>query len=87
MREDVHSPEAGEIEPHPLGQIGEGGAGEAVAAFALEHGVELLAQRVQIENVGGGVGELGVAQRLGAPVGGLLLLGDLDADAARASDP
>ena len=35
--------EAGEIEPRALGQIGEGGAGEGVAAFAREHRVELFA--------------------------------------------
>ena len=78
--EDVHRGEAGEIEPRPLRQIGEGGARQPVAPLAREHRVELLAQRVQMQHVGGGVGELRVAERLRAPVGRLLLLGDLDAE-------
>ncbi len=59
MRKNVHVAEAREVEAHPLGQIGEGGAREPVAAFADEYGVEFFAQGVKIKNVRGGVGELG----------------------------
>ena len=34
---------------------------------------------VQVQDIRGGVGELLLGQRLGAPVGGLLLLGKVDA--------
>ena len=61
--ENVHRLEAREIEPRPLGQIAEGRARKAVAALARQHRVELFAQRVQVQHVGGGVGELRLAQR------------------------
>ena len=80
MRKNVHFGEAGEVEARPFGQIGESGAGEAVAALPLQHRVELLPQRVQMEDIGGGISELRVGQRLHPPVGRLLLLADLDPD-------
>ena len=61
VRKNVHRREPGEVEAHAIGQIGEGGAGEPVAALALEHRVELLAQGVQMQHVRGGVGELRLA--------------------------
>ena len=61
VRKDVHRLESREIEAHTVRQIGEGGAGEAAAALALQHGVELGAQGVQMQHVRGGVGELGLA--------------------------
>src|SRR5260370_34059328 len=57
----------------------EGRRGELGAAFALEKRIELGLERMQIEHVGRGIGELLVAQAVGAPVGGLLLLGEIDA--------
>ena len=50
------------------------------AAFAGEPHLELCLERVQVDDVGGGVGELGLAQRIGGPVRALLLLGKLDAE-------
>ena len=61
MRKHVHSLEPGEIEAHAIGKIGEGGAGKLVAALALEHRVELLAQSVQMQHVRRGIGELRLA--------------------------
>src|SRR5664280_1740361 len=77
---DVHPLKASYVEPRSLRQIGEGGARQAVASLTLQHRVELLAQRMEIQHVGGGVGQLRLAQSLRAPVGRLLLLGDLDAE-------
>src|SRR5882672_1047243 len=56
-----------------------GGRGQLGAALALQKGIELCLERVQIKHVGGGIGELLLAQAIGAPVGGLLLLGEIDA--------
>ena len=55
-------------------QKAEAGRGQVRPALPGQHDVQLVLQRVQVEHIGGRVGELGVAQRLGAPVGGLLLL-------------
>ena len=42
--ENVGFLEAGQIQPHAIGQIGEGGARQPVATLAREHRVELFAQ-------------------------------------------
>src|SRR5262249_4114665 len=79
MLENVHLRPAGEVEARARGQELEGGLRQLGAALASQQLVELGHQRVQVQDVGGGVGELLVAQAVGAPVGTLLLLGELDA--------
>src|SRR5271170_384684 len=76
--ENVRFLEAGQIQPNSIGQIQEGGARQPVATLAREHRVELFAQSMQEEHVGGGIGELRLAERLRAPVRRLLLLGNLN---------
>src|SRR5262249_56656849 len=49
------------------------------ATLACQQCVELGLERVQMQDIGGGVAQLLVAQGVGAPVGCLLLLGELDA--------
>ena len=61
VRKNVHRLESGEVEADAIGKIGEGGARESVPALALQHGVELLAQGVQMQHVRCGIGELRLA--------------------------
>src|SRR5271165_5918627 len=74
MGENILGGKAGEIEPHPLGQEAEARAGQRLAAFAGQHGVEPGLQRMQMRNVGRGVGHLRIAQFRSPPVRRLLLL-------------
>ena len=78
--EDVELGPTLEVEAGAVGQEIEAGLGERGAPFAGEHRVELLLQRVQVEHVVGGVIQLARGERVRAPVGRLLLLGDLDAE-------
>src|SRR5882757_8273814 len=48
------------------------------AAFAREHGIETLAQPVQMQYVGSRVSELRIAQALRTPVARLLLFRQID---------
>ena len=80
MGENVDFRPAGEIKRRSNGEEVETGPGEVRAALAGEHGVKLFPDRMEMENVGGGVLDLGVGQFFGAPVGGLLLLRYLDPD-------
>ena len=75
MGEYVLLGKAGEIQPHPIGQEAETGGGQLLAPFARQHGVEPLLERMQIEHVGRGIGNLRVGQFGRAPVRRLLLLG------------
>src|ERR1700724_88066 len=79
MRENVLRGPAGEIEARPVGQEAEARGGEFGAALAREHRVARVFQRVKMQHVGGRIGDLGLGQLLGAPVGELLLLGKIDA--------
>ena len=78
MRENILVGPARQIESRACGQEGEGGRGEGRALLARKHGVELFFQRMKVEHVRGGVGELLVRQRIGAPIGELLLLRNID---------
>ena len=80
MRENVFRAPAGEIEPGADGEERETGGGEFLAALARQHGVELLLDGMEIEHVVGSVRDLRLGQGLGAPVGELLLLGDVLAE-------
>eukprot|EP01136_Pigoraptor_vietnamica_P039949 Opistho-1_new@11302 len=61
-------------------QEGEAGLRQSAAAFAVQDGVQLVLELVQVEHVGSGVFELFRQQVLGAPIGGLLLLRQIDAE-------
>src|SRR5207302_2429057 len=79
MGKDVLGGPAGEVEPYPVRQKAKTGRREFGAPLADEDGVELFLERVQVQHIGRRVGELRVGQRLGAPIGKLLLLGEVDA--------
>src|SRR5215217_3274097 len=80
MGEYVFRRPAGKIEPRAIGKEAEAGGGELPASFAGDQDVELLLDGVQVDDIGCRIGDLGVRQLLGAPVGELLLLGEIDAE-------
>ena len=55
-------------------------AARSFAALPGQHGIELFPQGMEVKHVGGGIGDLGVGELLGAPIGKLLLLGNVDAE-------
>src|ERR1700730_18844122 len=79
MGKAVSAPPPGEVEPYPVGQEAKTGRREFGPPLADEDGVELFLERVQVQHIGRRVGELRVGERFGAPIGKLLLLGELDA--------
>ena len=79
--------EARQIELGTDRKKGKGGFGKAAAAFAVQHGVELRFERMQVQHVRGCVGELLLRQGFRRPVRALLLLRQLDAKQARRRDP
>ena len=58
---------AAEVEPGPGRQEVEAGLRQLGAAFARQHDVEPFAQAVQMQHVGGGVGQLRLAQASATP--------------------
>jgi len=78
MGKNVLGCPAGEIKPHPVRQKAEAGGGEVLAPLTREHGIEPFLESVQVQHVGSGVGDLCIGQRVGAPIGELLLLRDVD---------
>src|SRR5712692_2832880 len=78
MGEDVLGRPAGQVQPHPVGEEAEAGRRQFPAPLARQHGVEPLLQGVQMQHVGSRIGYLGIAERLGAPIGELLLLRQVD---------
>ena len=80
MGEDILGRPAGKIEPRPVGQEAEAGRRELPAAFPHQHRVELLLEGMQMQHVGGGIGDLRLGERLRAPIRELLLLGNIDAE-------
>src|ERR1700729_1704589 len=71
---------SGEVEPDPVRQEPETGRSEIRTALPVQHGVELFPQGMEVKHVGCGIGDLGVGKFLGAPIGQLLLLGNVDAE-------
>src|SRR3954469_5583482 len=74
MGEDVLLAPAQKVEPRTVRQEPEAGLRQRLAALARQHGVEFCLERMQMQHVGGGVGDLRLAEFLCAPVGTLLLL-------------
>src|SRR5690606_17874031 len=78
VRENILFRPAREIEGGADGKEGEAGPGELHPALALQHVVEHRLDVVQVEHVGGGIGELRLRKIARAPVRTLLLLGKVD---------
>src|SRR5262245_11184936 len=78
--EDVLLAPAGEVELGARREAAEDGFRQRGAPLTRQHLVEPRLERVQVEHVGGGVFELRRAELGAAPVGGLLLLAELDAE-------
>ena len=80
MGEDIVFRPAGEVEGGAIRQEIETSGGKRGAAFAGEQLVHLILQPVEIKDVGGRIIDLLIRQRRRAPVRGLLLLRDFDAE-------
>ena len=68
MGENILGGKAREIEPNPVRQETKTRRGQLLAALPHQHGVQPLFERVQIEDVGGSVGNLRVGEFRRAPV-------------------
>ena len=79
MREYVLLGPARQIEPDPVRQEPETRLREIGAALASQHRIELFLERMQVKHVGRCVGDLRIGQLGGAPIGELLLLGQVNA--------
>ena len=77
MGKNILARETGEVEPDPIRQEAKAGLRQLFAAFAGEHDIEALFERMEMDDIGGRVGNLCFAQFWRAPIGGLLLLGQL----------
>src|SRR3546814_14888069 len=74
MGKDVDFLPAGNVERGPRGQELEAGPCQALAALARQHDIQLGAPVVQMQDVGGSIGELFRTPRGGPPLRRLLLL-------------
>ncbi len=61
MRENILVGETGEVEPDPLRQETKAGSCQLFAAFAGEHAIEPLFEGMEMDDIGGGIGNLGFA--------------------------
>ena len=80
MGEDVLRAPTCEVEQGARRQEIEAGLGDPLSALARQHLIELRLQGMEMEDVGGGVAELLVGELRRTPIGGLLLLRELDAE-------
>src|SRR5262249_31593108 len=80
MRENILGCPSREIEPGAIREETKAGGGKLGSSLALQHGIELVLESMQMQHVGGGIAHLRVAQRLRSPIRELLLLGELDAE-------
>src|SRR6185437_1308640 len=80
MRENVVFRPTGEVEERARRQELETGGGHRRAALARQHDVEPGAQGMEMEDIRRGIAELLVGQLGGAPIGGLLLFREVDAE-------
>src|SRR5690606_14191400 len=71
---------AGQVQRSPRRQEVEAGLSEGGPALPRQHRVQYGFQLMQVEHIRGGIPLLGLGKRRRPPVGGLLLLGDLDPD-------
>ena len=75
MGEDVHIAPSAEIERGPVRQEAEARRRQVRALLTLQHGVEHIADRVQVQDIGRRIIKLLGAQGICPPVRGLLFLG------------
>ena len=87
VRENIRVFVAQQIQPRPGRQEREAGFGQLEPVFANQQRLQLRPQRVQVQHVGGGVGELLGRQLQRAPVRGLLLLVTVRPPAVPCTDP
>src|SRR4051812_26487978 len=80
VRENVLFGPAGDIEQRPRGEEVEASLGERHPVLSLEPLVEYLFQGVEVADIARRIVALGVAELVGAPVAGLLLLGHVDVE-------
>ena len=80
MREDVLLRPSRRGRARPRRQEIEAGRGQLGCALRAPASRRVAPQRVQMQDVGGGVAQLLVGEVGGAPIRRLLLLGDLDAE-------
>src|SRR5262245_55283032 len=71
---------ASEVEAGAIGQEPEAGRRQFLASLARQQRIELSLEGVQMQHVGGRIGDLGVGQVGRTPVGKLLLLRQVDAE-------
>ena len=65
MGKDVLGRPAAEIETRAVGQETETGGGQFIAALARQHHVQFFAQRMEMQHIGRGIGDLRIGQRVG----------------------
>lgn len=78
MSEDIQLGPARKVKLGAGRQEIETGLGQRLAIFPFKPLIECISQSMQVEDVGGGVIELLLGQFLAAPIGALLLLGQID---------
>src|ERR1700687_2549339 len=78
VREYVGIRPAAKVELNSCRQEAETGLRQRRPISPRQHLIEPLLQRMQMQNVGGGIGELRVRELRGTPVGTLLLFGKID---------
>src|SRR5713101_6905315 len=69
-----------QIEADPIGQEPKTCRREVLPPFSCQKCIKLVLQRVQVQHIGCRIGDLSVREISAAPVGQLLLLGNLDAE-------
>lgn len=80
MGEQVHVRPSHQIEPRPRREKIEACLRQFESVLAPEHGIESLAQRMKMQDIGGGISELSLGKRLCPPIGRLALLGEIDTE-------
>src|SRR5215469_12798447 len=69
MGKNILVRETGEVEPDPVGEEAKAGLRQLFAAFAREHDIEPLFERMEMEDIGGRIGNLRFAQFRRTPIG------------------
>jgi hypothetical protein len=58
MGKNILARETGEVEPDPIGEEAKAGLRQLFPAFAGEHDIEPLFERMEMDDIGGRVGNL-----------------------------
>src|SRR5690242_4566551 len=78
MLKNVDVRPACDVQAGTGGKKAKGGLCQFGPSLALQQGIEFGLQGMQMQDIGGGIGELLLRERVGAPVRRLLLLGEVD---------